>query len=127
MIQVGTFLNVIDNSGAKEVQCLKVYNGNKRRYAFIGDVILVSVKKLRSKRRASSKVKKGEMYTAIVARTKTKLKYYNSDNISFLNNSAILLSKQNKLIGTRIFGSLPKNFRSKKLMKFITLSSGMVS
>ena len=126
MIQVGTMLNVIDNSGARKVQCLKVFGGNKRRYAYIGDRILVSVKRLRAKRRAFSRVKKGELYMALVVRTKVKLKHLNFDNISFLNNSAILLSKQNKLVGTRVFGAMPKNFRTKSLMKFISLSAGLV-
>ena len=127
MIQVGTVLNVIDNSGAKKVQCLKVYGGTKRRYAYVGDKILVSVKKLRAKRRAFSRVKKGEMYWALVVRTKVKLKLLNFDNFSFLTNSVILLSKQEKLVGTRVFGPLPKNFRSNKLMKFISLSAGLIS
>ena len=82
---MGTYLNVIDNSGAKKVQCLKVLNGYKRRYAAVGDTILVSVKKLRSRRKASSRVKKGELFKAVVVRTKTKLKYFNNDNICFLN------------------------------------------
>lgn len=127
MIQIGTYLNVIDNSGAKKVQCLKVLNGYKRRYAAVGDTILVSVKKLRSRRKASSRVKKGELFKAVIVRTRTKLKYFNNDNICFLNNSVILLTKQDKLVGTRIFGSLPKNFRSNNLMKFISLSSGIIS
>jgi large subunit ribosomal protein L14 len=127
MIQVGTILNVIDNSGAKDVQCLKVYGGFKNRYAFVGDTILVSVKKLRSKRKAFSKVKKGELCKAVIVRTKTSVKHPNSDNISFLNNAVVLLSKQKKLIGTRIFGPLPKSFRKSNLMKFVSLSSGIVS
>jgi large subunit ribosomal protein L14 len=80
MIQVGTKLNVIDNSGARKVQCLKIFGGNKRRYAFVGDKILVSVKRLRAKRRAFSRVKKGELHIAIVVRTKTKSKHLNGDS-----------------------------------------------
>ena len=127
MIQTGTFLSVIDNSGAKQVLCLKVLKGYNRRYAFIGDVILVSIKKLRAKRKSFSKVKKGELVRAIVVRTKTKLSHLNTDNVSFLSNSVILVSKQNKLIGTRIFGSIPAFFRNGKLMKYLTLASGGVS
>lgn len=80
MIQVGTILNVIDNSGARKVQCLKVLGGNKRRYAFVGDKILVSIKRLRAKRRAFSRVKKSEIHQAVIIRTKTKTKHLNGDS-----------------------------------------------
>jgi large subunit ribosomal protein L14 len=127
MIQVGSMLNVIDNSGARKVQCLKVIGGNKRRYAYIGDTILISVKKLRAKRRVFSRVRKGEMHRAVVVRTKAKSLNRNSDNFWSLQNSAILISKQDKLIGTRIFGPLPRKFRSSNLMRYITLSAGLIS
>ena len=95
MIQVGTYLNVIDNSGAKKVACIKVYNGYKRRYAFVGDVVLVSVKSLRKKRRFSSKTKKGEVHKALVVRTKSELKNFINDSFIFFENSVVLLNKKN--------------------------------
>jgi large subunit ribosomal protein L14 len=127
MIQVGTFLNVVDNSGAKEVCCIRVLGGYRRRYASIGDVIVVSVKQLRKKRRLFSKVKKGEVCKALIVRTKIGLKYSSSDCLQFTTNSVVLLSRQNKLIGTRIFGSLPKQLRYTQYMRVISLSAGLVS
>jgi large subunit ribosomal protein L14 len=127
MIQSGTFLNVIDNSGAKLVCCIKVMRGFKRRYASMGDVVLVSVKTLRKKRRLFSKVKKGEIYRALIIRTKIGVNYISSDNLKFLTNSVVLLKRQNKLIGTRVFGSISKNFRYTKYMRLVSLSAGLVS
>jgi len=83
MIQTNTYLNVIDNSGAKNVSCIKVAPGYKKRYASIGDIITVSVKNLRSKRRATSKVKKGEVLKALVVRTKSNLKDYSGKTLKF--------------------------------------------
>jgi len=127
MIQVGTYLNVIDNSGAREASCIKVLSGYRRRYAFIGDLIVVSVKSIRSKRKVSSKAKKGEIFRALVVKTKTRKTFFSGDSISFLQNSIVLLTKQNKLIGTRIFGSVPKNLRYTKFLRVASLSSGLVS
>lgn len=127
MIQTGTFLNVLDNSGAKSIFCIKVLSGYKRRYAKLGDKIIVSIKKLRLKRRATSKVKKGEIYTALIVKTKTKNKYTYGDSFSSFENAAVLLNKQNKLIGTRIFGALPNNFRYTKYLKFLFLASGTIN
>lgn len=126
MIQSGSFLSVIDNSGAKSVICIKVLSGYKRRYAFVGDLIMVSIKNLRSQRRASSKAKKGEIYKALVVRIKTKVKIFNSDTYSFFENSVVLLSKQNKCVGTRVFGILPKSFRFSKFLKIVSISSGVL-
>jgi large subunit ribosomal protein L14 len=128
MIQNGTYLNVQDNSGARSVMCIKVLKGYKSRYAYIGDLILVSVKKLRTKRRSLSKVKKGELFKALIVRTKTKFNTYNNGNFnSFLENSVILINKQNKLIGTRIFGLVSKKLRYSKFFRIISLSSGTIS
>jgi large subunit ribosomal protein L14 len=127
MIQSGTYLNVIDNSGAKVASCIKVISGYRRRYAHIGDIITISIKSLRSKRRSVSKTKKGEVYKAVVVRTKTVKKSFCGDNLGFLENSAVLLNKQNKFIGTRIFGSVPKSFRYTKFLKIASLSLGLVS
>jgi large subunit ribosomal protein L14 len=127
MIQNGTFLNVIDNSGAKTVFCIKVLSGYRKRYAGIGDKIIISVKKLRLKRRAQSKVKKGDIFPAIIVRTKVTSPFLYGDKLSFSENSVVLLNKQNKLIGTRIFGVMPKSFRYSKYLKLISLSSGIAS
>lgn len=127
MIQVGTILNVIDNSGARKACCIKVISGYKRRYAYIGDLVVVSIKSLRTKRKASSKAKKGEIYRALVVRTKPKTNSYSGEAISFFENSVVLLNKQNKLIGTRIFGSLPGSFRYTKFLRVISLSAGLVN
>jgi len=124
MIQVGSILSVIDNSGAKKVVCIKIMKGFKKRYAFLGDVILVSVKKLRKKRRALSKVKKGEIYRALIVRLKTKSFSETLDAFSCIENSVVLFSKQNKFIGTRVFGSILKFFRYTKYMRLIFMSNG---
>jgi large subunit ribosomal protein L14 len=125
MIQTGTFLNVIDNSGAKNVLCIKVLSGYKRRYAKIGDLIVVSVKNLRSKRRATSKIKKGEISKAVVVRTKSKVRSFSGEHINFFENSVVLLNNQKKPIGTRIFGCLPKTFRFTKYLRLVSLSAGL--
>ena len=128
MIQKGTYLNVQDNSGARLVQCIKISKGYKSRYSYIGDLILVSIKKLRTKRRLLSKVKKGQICKALIIRTKTKFKLLNNGNFqSFTENSVVLLNKQNKLIGTRIFGLVPKKLRYTKFFRLISLSSGVIS
>jgi large subunit ribosomal protein L14 len=127
MIQNNTVLNIIDNSGAKVAECIKVYAGYKRRYAFVGDTILVTIKSLRTKRRGVSKIKKGELYKALIIRTKFKKMLTSGDSIKFKENSAILLTKQNKFVGTRIFGSVPKSFKKTKFFKLITLSSGLIA
>jgi len=126
MIQVGTELKVVDNSGAKIVYCIKVLNGFQRRYAKLGDVILVSVKQLRSKRKAFSKVKKGEIYKALILSTKKLTNHKYGDAILFFENSVVLLNKQNKLIGTRIFGGMYKYFRYTKYLKFLFLAKGLI-
>jgi large subunit ribosomal protein L14 len=126
MIQAGTFLNVIDNSGAKNVSCIKVLSGYRRRYAGVGDLIIVSVKNLRTKRRSTSKIKKGEMSKAVVVRTKSTIKSFSGERLNFFENSAVLLNNQKKPLGTRIFGSLPKNFRFTKYLRLVSLSAGIV-
>jgi large subunit ribosomal protein L14 len=127
MVQIGTVLNVIDNSGAKKAYCIRINNTSEKKYGSIGNSILVVVKSLRKKRKVLSKVKKGEIYSALVVRTKTKNFSKTSDSFFSLENSVILLNKQQKFIGTRIFGSLPKLFRSTKYMKVLSLCSGFVS
>lgn len=126
MIQTNTYLNVIDNSGAKNVSCIKVSPGYKKRYATIGDIITVSVKNLRSKRRSTSKVKKGEVLKALVVRVNSKLTDFSGKTLKFFENSVVLLNNKNRLIGTRIFGILPKQFRYTKHFKIASLSAGLV-
>jgi large subunit ribosomal protein L14 len=126
MIQSGTYLNVIDNSGAKDVCCIKVSKGYRRRYAFIGDVITVSVKSLRSKRKATSKVKKGDVIKALVVRTKTNKKDFSGKTLGFLENSVVLLTNQSKPIGSRVFGTLPKTFNFSKYLKVSSISSNTI-
>lgn len=126
MIQNGSYLNVIDNSGARVAYCIKVSFGFKRRYASIGDLIVISIKSLRTKRRSTSKTKKGEIHKAVIVRTKKKQKNAFGDSFSFFENSIVLLNKQHKFIGTRIFGSVPKKLRYTKFLKIISLSSGLV-
>lgn len=126
MIQTGTILTVIDNSGARKVRCLKVLKGYRKRYAFIGDVIVVAVKRLRRKRRIHSRVLKGDIVKALIIRTKVGLVSFYNERLSFNENSVVLLNKQNKLIGTRIFGPIPKYFRRTRFLKVVSVSSGIL-
>jgi large subunit ribosomal protein L14 len=126
MIQTGTVLKIVDNTGAKTALCLKVQLGYKKRYAFIGDIVLISIKSLRTKRRANLKVKKGELYKALILRIKYPTKIFTGDYFSNVYHpSAILLNKQKKIIGTRIFGSVSKTFRFTKYLKTLSLCSGV--
>lgn len=118
MIQIGTSLKSMDNSGAKIVKCIGGFSGYKQRYASFGKIITVAVQKLRTKRRTLVKVKKGQILQALIIRTKK------APAFSFFENSVILLNKQKKLIGTRIFGSLPKNLRYTKFLRLIFLAKG---
>jgi len=126
MIQQQTILKVADNSGAKTVKCIKVLGGFKKRYARLGDIIVVSVQQLRNKSKRTSKVLKGGVFRALVIRTKTQ--YIKKDGSSFaLNeNSVTLINKQGNPIGTRILGPMPKILKKKKFMKFVSLSIGLI-
>jgi|TARA_B110000977_G_scaffold183022_1_gene245244 large subunit ribosomal protein L14 len=126
MIQKGTFLNVVDNSGAKDVCCIQVLKGYRKRYAVVGDVIIVSIKSLRLKRRLLSKMKKGDVSRALVIRTKVLQRSYTHESLNFLENGAVLLNRQNKLLGTRIFGAVPQKFRFNRFLRIISLASGFV-
>ena len=125
MIQIGTYINIIDNSGAKIVVCLHILNRDKSKYAQIGDTVLVSIKQLRLKRRNTSKVKKGEIHKALIMRTKCFLKKFSGSSLKFFENAAVLINTQNKLIGTRIFGTTLKIFRYSKFLRVISLSIGV--
>jgi large subunit ribosomal protein L14 len=118
MIQMQTNLEVADNSGARRVQCIKVLGGSKRRYASVGDVIVVSVKEAIPRGR----VKKGEMHRAVVVRTAKEICRSDGSAIRFDTNAAVLIDPQNELIGTRIFGPVTRELRSKNYMKIISLA-----
>ncbi len=118
MIQVETRLDVADNSGAKEVYCIKVLGGSKRRYASIGDIIVVSVKEAIP----NAKVKKGDVMKAVVVRTKKEVRRGDGTYIRFDNNSAVLINAQREPIGTRIFGPVARELRAKRFMKIISLA-----
>ena len=127
MIQIGSYLKVVDNSGARFAYCIRVGGGNKRRYAYLGDIILVVVNRLRKKRRQFSKLKQGQVVNALVVRTKINKNYFFNDKISFFENSIVLLNKKSQLFGTRIFGLLPKKLRYSRFMKIIVLAKGLKS
>lgn len=126
MIQQQTILKVADNSGAKTVKCIKVLNGFNRRFAVLGDVIIVAVQKLRNKSRSTSKVQKGEVYKAVIIRTKNKMIKKDGTSIFFYSNVVSLLNKQGKPIASRIIGPIPKILKKKKNLKLVTLSSGFI-
>lgn len=118
MIQMRTILNIADNSGAKRVSCIKVLGGSKRRYAGIGDVIVVSIKEAIP----TAKVKKGEVVRAVVVRTVKGTRRLDGSLIRFDDNSAVLIDKDNEPIGTRIFGPVARELRAKGFMKIISLA-----
>ncbi len=118
MIQVESKLDVADNSGAKVVKCIKVLGGSKKRYASIGDIIVVSVQEAMP----HSKVKKGEIYKAVVVRTKKEVGRPNGSYIKFDTNSAVLLNKNMEPIGTRIFGPVARELREKRFMRIVSLA-----
>jgi large subunit ribosomal protein L14 len=118
MIQMRTTLEVADNSGAKRVQCVKVLGGSRRRYAALGDIIVVSIKEALP----GSKVKKGETAKAVVVRTKREYRRQDGSYIKFDDNSAVLLNAQLEPLGTRIFGPVARELRAKRFMKIISLA-----
>ncbi len=118
MIQAETNLDVADNSGARRVQCIKVLGGSKRRFASVGDVIVVSIKEAIPRGR----VKKGEVVQAVVVRTAKDIRRADGSAIRFDRNAAVLINKQGEPIGTRIFGPVTRELRAKKYMKIISLA-----
>ena len=118
MIQMTSVLDVADNSGAKRVFCIKVIGGSKRKYAGIGDVIVVSVQEAIP----NAKVKKGDVAKAVIVRTRKELARPDGSYIRFDTNSAVLINKDNEPIGTRIFGPVARELRAKKFMKIISLA-----
>ena len=118
MIQTETRLRVADNSGAKSVSCIKVLGGSKRRYASVGDIIVVAVKEAMP----NSKVKKGEVVRAVIVRTAKEIRRVDGSHVRFDDNSAVLISEQGEPIGTRIFGPVARELRAKNFMKIISLA-----
>ena len=118
MIQTQTYLDVADNSGARRVMCIKVLGGSHRRYAGVGDVIKVSVKDAIPR----GKVKKGQVMTAVVVRTKKGVRRPDGSLIKFDDNAAVLLNNQQAPIGTRIFGPVTRELRGERFMKIVSLA-----
>lgn len=118
MIQQMTELQVADNSGAKRLRCIKVLGGSRRRYASVGDVIVVSIKEAIPK----AKVKKGDVKKAVVVRTAKELKRSDGSTIKFDENSAVLINEAGEPVGTRIFGPVARELRARKYVKIISLA-----
>ncbi len=118
MIQMQSRMDVADNSGAKEVMCVKVLGGSHRKTASIGDIIVVSVKDAIPR----GKVKKGDVHRAVIVRTKFATKRQDGSSIRFDRNAAVLINKQGEPIGTRIFGPVARELRAKKFMKIVSLA-----
>ena len=118
MIQVESTLQVADNSGAKKVACIKVIGGSHRRYATVGDTIMVSVKEAIP----HSKVKKGDVMRAVIVRTSKEVRRNDGSYIKFANNAAVLVSNTGELVGTRIFGPVARELRAANFMKIISLA-----
>lgn len=118
MIQAETKLKVADNSGAKLLLCIKVLGGSKRRYASVGDIVVVTVKEAIP----NSKVKKGSVMRAVIVRTAKEISRPDGSYIKFDDNSAVLISQQNEPVGTRIFGPVARELRAKNFMKIISLA-----
>ena len=118
MIQMQSNLTVADNSGARRVQCIKVLGGSKRRYAGVGDIIKISVKEAIP----NSRVKKGDVYHAVVVRTKHGVRRGDGSLIRFDNNAAVLLNAQYQPVGTHIFGPVTRELRSERFMRIISLA-----
>jgi len=122
MIQMQSILDVADNSGAKKLFCIKVLGGTRRKYASVGDVIVVSIREALP----MSKVKKGDVYRAVIVRTAKELPRSDGSYIKFDSNSAVLINPQREPIGTRIFGPVARELRAKNFMKIISLAPEVI-
>ena len=118
MIQMQTLLDVADNSGAKKLMCVKVLGGSRRRYASLGDVVVVSIREALP----NAKVKKGDVARAVIVRTAKEVARSDGSYIRFDNNSAVLVTAQGEPVGTRIFGPVARELRAKKFMKIVSLA-----
>ena len=122
MIQVQTMLTIADNSGARKVMCIKVLGGSKRRYAHVGDIIKVAIKEAIP----TGKVKKGTVADAVVVRTRKDIKREDGSSVRFDDNAAVLINAQKQPIGTRIFGPVSRELRSKEFMKIVSLAPEVI-
>jgi large subunit ribosomal protein L14 len=122
VIQTESVLDVADNSGAKRVACIKVLGGSRRRYAGLGDIIVVAIKEALP----NSRVKKGEVARAVVVRTRREYQRADGTYIKFDSNSAVLVDKDNEPVGTRIFGPVARELRAKRFMKIIALAPEVI-
>jgi len=122
MIQMQTNLDVADNSGARRVQCIKVFGGSKRKFASVGDVIVVTVKEAIPRGR----VRKGDVHRAVIVRTAKEIRRPDGSTIRFDRNAAVLITKQGEPIGTRIFGPVVRELRAKRFMKIISLAPEVI-
>ena len=122
MIQTQTILEIADNSGARKVMCIKVVGGSKRRYARVGDIIKVAIKEAIP----TGRVKKGQVAEAVVVRTKKDIKREDGSSIRFDDNAAVLVNTQKQPIGTRIFGPVSRELRSKDFMRIISLAPEVI-
>ncbi|MEZ4323441.1 MAG: 50S ribosomal protein L14 [Myxococcota bacterium] len=118
MIQMESVLDVADNSGAKRVKCVKVLGGSKRKYASVGDIIVVSVKDAAP----NGKVKKGQIARAVIVRTRKELRRVDGSYIRFDTNSAVLITKENEPVGSRIFGPVARELRGKGFTRIVSLA-----
>ena len=124
MIQHQTKLKSADNSGAKKLKCIKIFKNSSKKNKILGKTMLIVVKELRNKSKISSKVLKGAVLKSITVRTKKPNFIKDGSFFSLFNNSAILINNQNKLVGTRIFGPIPKSLRKNKFLKLVSISTG---
>jgi len=126
MIQQQSILKVSDNSGAKTAKCIKVLGGFNKKVSKLGDIVVVSIQKLRNKSKITSKVKKGEVYKALIIRTKNRVKLKDGATVKFQENSVVLITKSGKPVSTRIIGPIPKLLKVEKFIKFANLATGFI-
>ena len=124
MIQLQSILKVADNSGAKTVKCIKVLGGYNKKTAYVGDIIVASVQELRNRYKSTSKIKKGEVITALIVRSKFQKKRKDGLFMKFDEDNVVLLNKQLKFLGTKVLGILPKELKKEKFLKLASISSG---
>lgn len=125
MIQQQTILKISDNSGGKTAKCIKVLGGFKKKFAYAGDVIIISIQQLRNKSKRTAKVKKGEIYKALIIRTKNRVKNKDTTFTFFNDNAISLINKQNNPIATRIIGPVSKKLKN-RFTKFTNISVGLI-